>query len=168
MQRCCLILVFVLVSTLAGCNPNRETTRLLVSDVTTTQPDASELVLVVGRHLFDEYAPKDGGVSPSGFHCFIVGEPYDTPEFLAAFADFRIPVLASERLILKNDSPYDEDTDKHAMLWKTFDVKNITESRATVYVEWMLGPDGAAGYTVQLVRSDGDWIVESVKEEWMS
>ena len=168
MQRFGLILVFLSVCTFAGCNSNRDTTRLPVSDEVTTQADANELVLIVARHLFDEYAPKDGGVSPSGFHCFIVGEPHDTPEFLAAFADFRIPVLASERLKLKNDSPYDKETDKHAMLWETFDVTNISESQATVYVEWMLGPDGAAGYTVQLVPSDGDWIVQSVKKEWIS
>lgn len=168
MQSYCLPLAFVLFSILIGCNSNRENAELLVADAMTTQPDASEFVLIVARHLFDEYAPKDGSASPSGFHCFIVGEPHDTPEFLAAFADFRIPVLGSERLILKNDSPYDKETDQHAMLWKTFDVKNISDSQATVYVEWMLGPDGAAGYTVQLEQSDGDWIVKSVKEDWMS
>ncbi len=168
MERFDLIIVFVLLPLLASCSSNQETMLPSVASEKAEQPDANKLFLVVARHMFDQYAPKDGGVSPSGFHCFIVGTPNDTPELLAEFADFRIPVLGSERLVLKNESPSDEKTGKHAMLWENFDVKDIGEHEATIYVEWMLGPDGAAGYTVQLIQRDGEWFVNSVKEEWMS
>ena len=168
MERSYLLLLFALVPVFTSCNSSQETAKPRVPDAKTNPSGSNEIVLVVARYMFDKFAPQDGGVSEAGFHCFIVNKPNDTPELLAEFADFRIPVLGSERLKLKNGSPYDMDTNNQAMVWEAFDVKSIGERDATVNVEWMLGPDGAAGYTVQLVRRDGKWIVESVEEQWMS
>lgn len=164
------LLPLLLVLVLVACNNSKTNTEspLSKADANATNaniPSTDEIVLIVARHMFERLAPKEPEDCKSV--AYIIGEKYDTPELLAAFQDFRVPVLSFDRLKHKGGSPYDKQTDIRAWVWDKFDIKGTSSTDATVGVEYYSGPEGGEGFTVQLIIKDDKWTVESVVSNYI-
>jgi hypothetical protein len=161
------LVLTLIVPLFTGCLRATDVSRTPADSPVTIQSNSFDIKKATLGHMFERFAPSRGEASESGFACFILAASDESERLVAAFSDCVIPVLGPERLSYRNECSFDSETDSPAMLWE-IEIKSQDDRQATVYVEWWLGPEGAAGYSVRLAKRANEWIVESVDEEWMS
>lgn len=150
-------LVVLMLFAIAGCARTPQVAQRVPSD----RFQVAETAL---RHMMEKYGKGD---FESGDYsaCVIYGGEL-TSQLVAAFPNHKPKVVANVPVSTEAGVPIDESSGERVDVW-VVKVDKIDGNQATAKVSWKCGALCGSGFTVELVRKDGRWSVDSEKLEWI-
>ena len=125
---------------------------------TDTQSQEDDIREVIFRHLFGHNASgqqKNGAV----YFLSLGKDKYPSKEFLARFKEHK-PIVKSEKdSIIKDGGVVDKQSGKSGLRFSVEQVKWINEKQIEAYGTYYEGNLSSAGYTYQLAKENGKWVV---------
>ena len=103
---------------------------------------------------------------PAG-RLMIETESEQEKEFIDIFNVRGLVILVNPSIEHRDDVKYLEGTEQRLVALYV-DVVGMNDSTAFVRGYWRAGPTGAQGFDVVLKKVSGSWVVDKVKETWIS
>lgn len=128
-------------------------------------PDRFYIAEAALRYMLDQ--DSSSSTSRDYYSAYVIDGGEFTPELVKAFSGYKPTVTADIQVSTEKGVAIDKATGKHVKLWSV-KIREINGSHATAYVSYYVGSEEAGGFTIHLQRSNGKWIVESQKMDWVS